>query len=179
MMTSAYWEVRSWGIIARPYPLNEWDSTGFPVLLGKGICTSIHSVWCSSKGITDLLLLNKVDRKVNVVVLNVTCPSKKLPGYLVISLNETFLSRRNQPDKSPYNIGLSTKYVHASLSTESIKNSQSVNPYRVRSSILQPYSYRNPKTLIRLGLLAEFLNSGGLPVAIIYGQNDIWSSSNL
>ena len=79
----------------------------------------------TSKGITDLLLLN-------LVWLNATCPSKKLHrrkriGELFSRLESRSLSELTRQIAPP------TKNGHAPPPTESRKNSQSVNPHCVRA----------------------------------------------
>ena len=79
----------------------------------------------TSKGITDLLLLN-------LVWLNATCPSKKLAptrgvGELFSRLESRSLSELTRQIAPP------TKNGHAPPPTESRKSSQSVNPYGVRA----------------------------------------------
>ena len=79
----------------------------------------------TSKGITDLLLLN-------LVWLNATCPSKKLHrrkriGELFSRLESRSLSELTRQIAPP------TKNGHAPPPTESRKSSQSVNPYSVRA----------------------------------------------
>jgi len=79
----------------------------------------------TSKGITDLLLLN-------LVWLNATCPSKKLAptngiGELFNRLESRSLSELTRQIAPP------TKNGHAPPPTESRKSSQSVNPYGVRA----------------------------------------------
>ena len=80
----------------------------------------------TSKGITDLLLLN-------LVWLKATCPSKKFApskqskGELVNRLESRSLSELTRQIAPP------TKNGHAPPPTESRKSSQSVNPYGVRA----------------------------------------------
>ena len=79
----------------------------------------------TSKGITDLLLLN-------LVCLYDTCPSKKLTptrqiGELFNRLESRSLSELTRQIAPP------TKNGHAPPPTESRKSSQSVNPYSVRA----------------------------------------------
>ena len=84
----------------------------------------------TSKGITDLLLLN-------LVWLNATCPSKKLHrrkriGELFSRLESRSLSELTRQIAPP------TKNGHAPPPTESRKSSQSVNPYSVRAGWVFP-----------------------------------------
>ena len=80
----------------------------------------------TSKGITDLLLLN-------LAWLNATCPSKKLAptrrriGELFNRLESRSLSELTRQIAPP------TKNGHAPPPTESRKSYQSVNPYGVRA----------------------------------------------
>ena len=79
----------------------------------------------TSKGITDLLLLN-------LAWLNATCPSKKLTptrriGELFSRLESRSLSELTRQIAPP------TKNGHAPPPTESRKSYQSVNPYGVRA----------------------------------------------
>ncbi len=101
LMTHTYWEFRSREIIASPYPNHEGFSSGYPALSGKvrkhADSFSVARVQPrTSKGITDLLLLN-------LVRLNTACPSKKCCGqkesahYLV---GQSLVRYRNKPDKS-------------------------------------------------------------------------------
>ena len=79
----------------------------------------------TSKGITDLLLLN-------LVWLNATCPSKKLHRREWIDELFSRLESRSLSELTRQ-IAPPTKNGHAPPPTESRKNSQSVNPHCVRA----------------------------------------------
>ena len=81
----------------------------------------------TSKGITDLLLLN-------LVWLNATCPSKKLKRGLFVGVPELFsrLESRSLSELTRQ-IAPPTKNGHAPPLTESRKSSQSVNPCSVQT----------------------------------------------
>src|SRR3984885_11972697 len=78
----------------------------------------------TSKGITDLLLLN-------LVQLDAACPSKKYSGLRIHCLFSRLESR--SLSELTRQIAPPTKNGHAPPSTESRKSSQSVNPYSVRA----------------------------------------------
>ena len=79
----------------------------------------------TSKGITDLLLLN-------LVWLNATCPSKKLAQTELIYELFSRLESRSLSELTRQ-IAPPTKNGHAPPPTESRKSYQSVNPYGVRA----------------------------------------------
>ncbi len=78
----------------------------------------------TSKGITDLLLLN-------FVRLSAACPSKKYHGLEIHALFSRLESR--SLSELTRQITPPTKNGHAPPPTESRKSSQSVNPYSVRA----------------------------------------------
>lgn len=114
----------------KPQSLARMGFNGFPNPLGQGHTHvdpfSVARVRPrTSKGITDLLLLN-------LVWLNATCPSKKFARTerileLFSRLESRSLSELTRQIAPP------TKNGHAPPPTESRKSYQSVNPYSVRA----------------------------------------------
>ena len=114
------------------YPYHEEGSLGYPLLSER---ESLHADHFSvarvrprtSKGITDLLLLN-------LVRLEAACPSKK--HYKQPTLRISWLFSRLESrslSELTRQIAPPTKNGHAPPPTESRKSSQSVNPYSVRA----------------------------------------------
>src|ERR1041385_3669374 len=101
---------------------------GFPNPFGLGTHVDSFSVARvqprTSKGITDLLLLN-------LVQLDAACPSKKYSGLRIRCLFSRLESR--SLSELTRQIAPPTKNGHAPPPTESRKSSQSVNPYGVRA----------------------------------------------
>jgi hypothetical protein len=115
-----------------PQSLVRTGFSGFPSPLGQGNkhvepFIVAHVRPRTSKGITDLLLLN-------LVWLNATCPSKKLKRGPFVGVPELFsrLESRSLSELTRQ-IAPPTKNGHAPPLTESRKSSQSVNPCSVQT----------------------------------------------
>lgn len=130
LMTRAYWEfLVHGGKLQTPIPSTKEVQRVTRPFRARSIHADSFSVARvrprTSKGITDLLLLN-------LAWLNATCPSKKLTptgiiGELFNRLESRSLSELTRQIAPP------TKNGHAPPPTESRKSSQSVNPYSVRA----------------------------------------------
>ena len=111
-------------------PYHEEGSLGYPLLTEREHMHADHFSVArvrprTSKGITDLLLLN-------FVRLSAACPSKKyapakMTGVLFSRLESRSLSELTRQIAPP------TKNGHAPPPTESRKSYQSVNPHSVRT----------------------------------------------
>ena len=131
LMTRAYWEFLVHGEELQAQSLARRRFNGLPDPSGPG---KTHAESFSvarvrprtSKGITDLLLLN-------FVWLNATCPSKKLTSTHKGSTNVFNRLESRSLSELTRQIAPPTKNGHAPPPTESRKSSQSVNPYSVRA----------------------------------------------